>query len=55
VRAHLVSFEDDQYDVATVTTVEEAKELAGSGFEYFTAMNEIQIFRKPKLFQTYMY
>jgi len=51
----LVSFKDDQYDVATATTVEEAKELAAAGFDYFTAMNDIQIFRKPKLFQKYKY
>ena len=50
---HLVNFEDDQFDVATATTVEEAKELASTGFQHFTTMNGIQIFRKPKLFQTY--
>jgi len=51
----LVHFKDDQYDVATAETVEEAKELAGAGFDYFTTINGIQIFRKPKLFQKYMY
>ncbi len=30
-----------------------AKELAATGFQRFTTMNGIQIFRKPKLFQTY--
>lgn len=48
---HLAHFQDDQYDVATATTVEEAKELAATGFQYFTTMNEIQIFRKPKMFE----
>ena len=48
---HLVHFHDDQYDVATATTVEEAKELAATGFQYFTTMDGIQIFRRPKLFE----
>ena len=52
---HLVHFKDDEFDMATATTVEEAKELAAVGFEYFTTMNGIQIFRKLKMFQTYAY
>jgi hypothetical protein len=51
----LGNFKDDEYDVDTATTVEEAKKLGSSGFEYFTTMNGIQIFRKPKAFQTYVY
>lgn len=50
---HIVHFKDDEFDVATATTVEEAKELATVGFEYITTMKGIQIFRKPKMFQTY--
>ena len=34
---------------------EEAKDLAATGFDYFTTMNGIQIFRKPKMFQKYRY
>ena len=52
---HLVHFKDDESDVATATTVEEAKDLAATGFEYFTTMNDIQIFRKPKMFPKYRY
>ncbi|NIR86924.1 hypothetical protein GWO13_04840 [Candidatus Bathyarchaeota archaeon] len=52
---HLVNFKEDEFDVATATTVEEAKELAATGFDYFTTMNGIQIFRKPKMFQKYTY
>jgi hypothetical protein len=52
---HLIHFEDDEFEVATAITVEEAKELAGTGFDYFTAMNGIQIFRKPKMFEKYRY
>ena len=52
---HLVHFKDDEFDVATATTVEEAKDLAATGFDYFTTMNGIQIFRKPKILQKYRY
>ena len=52
---HLVHFTDDEFDVATAATVEEAKELAATGFDYFTIMNSVQIFRKPKMFQKYRY
>ena len=52
---HLVHFKDDEFDVATASTVEEAKELAATGFDYFTTMNGIQIFRKPKMFEKYRY
>ena len=52
---HLVQFTDDEFDVATATNVEEAKDLAATGFDYFTTMNSIQIFRKPKVFQKYRY
>jgi integrase len=44
----LVHFKDDEYDVATATTVEEAKQLAGAGFEKFDEFHTIHIFRKPK-------
>jgi hypothetical protein len=49
---HLVHFKDDEFDVATATTVEEAKELATTGFDYFTTMNGVQIFRKPRCFKS---
>ena len=52
---HLVHFKDDEFDVATATTVEEAKDLAATDFDYFTTMNEIQIFREPKMFQKHRY
>ena len=48
----MVQFKDDEFDVAT-TTIEEAKDLAATGFDYFTTLNGIRIFRKPKMFQKY--
>ncbi len=45
---HIVTFKDDEYHSATATTVEEAKQLIESGFEYVTEMEGIKIFRKRK-------
>jgi len=47
----LIQFKDDEYDVATATTVEEAKTLLASGFEQQPlAINGVVLFRKPKRF-----
>ncbi len=32
----LIHFKDDEFDAATATTVEEAKELITAGFDYIT-------------------
>ena len=34
--------------VATATTVEEAEDLAATGFDYLTRMDGVQMLRKPK-------
>jgi len=47
----LVNFKSDEFDVATATTIEEAKELLSVGFEYVTEMNGVRLFRRPKVFQ----
>jgi hypothetical protein len=44
----LVSFEGDDYHVKTAKTVDDACELAKCGFEHFTTIDGIQIFRKRK-------
>jgi len=46
----LVHFKSDEFDVATATTVEEAKELLSAGFDYVTEKNDIMLFRRPKRF-----
>ena len=46
----LVAFKDDEFDVATATTVEEAKKTLAVGFEYITEKNGIMLFRRPKRF-----
>jgi len=46
----LIQFKDDDYEVATASTLEEAKNVIASGFEYVTEKDGIMLFRKPKRF-----
>jgi len=46
----LVQFEDDEFDVATATTVEEAKSLLKVGFKKADEYNGIHIYHRPKRF-----
>jgi len=46
----LVHFKDDEFQVATATTIEEAKQLLAAGFDYATEKNDIMLFRRPKRF-----
>lgn len=48
IYTQLVSFERDEYHVKVAKTVEDACELAESGFDYFTTIGGVQIFRKRK-------
>jgi integrase len=48
VYTHLVQFENTDYHVKTSKTLKEACELAKAGFKYFTAIQGVQVFRKPK-------
>jgi len=45
----MIKFKDDEFDVATATSVEE-KELPRANFEKFDELNGIHIFRRPKRF-----
>ena len=47
----MVHFKDDEFDVATATTVEEAKELLAVGFDYIAEKDGIMLLRKPKRFR----
>ena len=47
---HMIHFKDDDYEVATATTVEEIKQLAHAGFQKFDELNGIHVYRKPKRF-----
>jgi integrase len=46
----LIQFEDNEFDVSTATTVEEAKDLLTVGFNYILEKNGIMLFRRPKRF-----
>ena len=46
----LLQFKDEDYEVATATTVKEIEQLAQAGFQKFDELNGIHIFRKPKKF-----
>jgi len=48
IYTQLVNFESDDYYVKTAKTLEEACELAETGFEYFTTIENAQVFRKRK-------
>lgn len=48
IYTQLVSFEGDEYHVKVAKMVEEACKLAEAGFDYFTAIDGVQIFRKRK-------
>jgi integrase/recombinase XerD len=48
VYTHLVHFESKDYHVKTAKTLKEACELAKVGFTYFTKIQGVQVFRKPK-------
>jgi hypothetical protein len=47
-----IEFQDDDVDVSTATTVDEAKSVIAAGFEYVIEKNGIMLFRKPKRFST---
>lgn len=46
----LIQFKDSEYEVATATTIEQAKSVIAAGFEYVAEKNGIMLFRKPKRF-----
>jgi site-specific recombinase XerC len=48
IYTQLVNFESNEYHSATAKTVEEAKQLIESGFEYVCAIEDVQLFRKRK-------
>jgi integrase len=50
----LIHFKDDEFEVTTATTVEEAKQVLSAGFDYVTEKNGIMLFRWPKRFSAYV-
>ena len=48
IYTHLIEFEDDQYHSAIAKTLDEARQLIETGFEYVTEMDGTKLFRKRK-------
>jgi len=46
----LIEFKDNEYEIATAESVEEAKPVIEAGFEYDAEKIGIMMFRKPKRF-----
>jgi len=49
----MIHFKGDEFEVTSATTVEEAKQILSSGFDYVTEKNGIMLFRRPKRFSKY--
>lgn len=47
----MINFKDDEFEVVTATTVDEAKTILAAGFNYITEKNGIMLFRKPKRYK----
>ena len=50
----MIHFKDDEFEVTTATTVDEAKKVLRAGFDYVTEKNGIILFRRPKRFSKYV-
>jgi hypothetical protein len=46
----MIHFKDNEFEVATATTVEEAKTILASDYDYVIEKNGIMLFRRPKRF-----
>ena len=51
----MTHFKDDEFEVTTATTVDEAKQVLSVGFDYVTEKNGIMLFRRPKRFSKNLY
>jgi hypothetical protein len=50
----LTNFKDDEFEVATATTAEEAKKALSAGFKYSNEISGVQLFTRPKRFSAYV-
>ena len=48
IYTQLIDFEDDEYHSAVARSIEEARKLIESGFEYICTYNDVMLFRKRK-------
>jgi len=47
----ILQFKDDEFEVTTATTVDEAKQVLSNGFDYITEKSGVLLFRRPKRFR----
>ena len=45
---HMVNFDAESYHSATAQTIEEARKLVETGFQYVCDVEGLKLFRKPK-------
>jgi hypothetical protein len=50
----MINFKDDEFEVTTATTMEEAKKVLTAEFDYVTEKNGIMLFRRPRRFSKYV-
>ena len=50
----MIHFKNDEFEVATATTVDEAKSVLSAGFDFVAEKNGIMLFRRPKRFSKYV-
>jgi integrase len=49
----MIHFKDDEFEVATATTVEEAENLGKAGFQKYDEFSGVHLYRRPKRFSKY--
>jgi hypothetical protein len=50
----MINFKDNDFEVTTATTIEEAKTVLSAGFNFITKKNGIMLFRRSKRFSKYV-
>lgn len=51
----MIHFKDHEFEVATATTVDEAKQVISSGFEYITEKRGIMLSKRPKRLSAFVW
>lgn len=47
----MIHFKNDEFEVATATTVEETKQVLSASYDYNTEKSGVMLFRRPKRFR----
>ena len=49
----MIHFKDDEFEVATATTIEDAQNLGKAGFQKYDEFSGVHLYRRPKRFSKY--